>query len=137
MSRRSDRALSIQAERERNQRERLFSENKPRKASTTASEAQSIQKSLNRTQDLLKNELHRVNQVAAVIEEDGKVLQQTKDHHDSLSTKKAKKALAALERARREEQRVLLASIIFFCFVCFYVMWSRVLIKFDIFMLFH
>lgn len=111
-------------------REDLFVQRR-RKTSSTATEAQSIQKSLMRTQSLLKNELHRVSNVAAAIEEDGAMLEQTMDHHKSLNTKKAKKALSALERAQRQEQRVLMSSVVFFCFVTFYVMWSRVLIKFD------
>jgi hypothetical protein len=84
-----------------------------------------------RTQFLLKNELQRVSHVAAAIEEDGNVLRETMDHHKSLNTKNAQKALTALQRAQRQEQRTLMCSVLFFCFVAFYVMWSRVLIKFD------
>jgi hypothetical protein len=100
---------------------------------STASEAQSIQKSLMRTQNLLKNELHRVSNISNAIEEDENVLRQTMDHHKSLNTKQAKKALTALQRAQQQEQRTLYASIAFFCVVAFYVMWSRVLLKFDVF----
>lgn len=116
----------------RMQRDVLFSSRVAKKSnSSTASEAQAIQKSLMRTQDLLKNELNRVSQLGNAIEEDGKVLQDTMDHHKSLNTKTAQKALTALERAKRQEQRMLIISVSFFFLVAFYVTWSRVLIKFD------
>jgi hypothetical protein len=117
---------------ERKRRDDLFSQRRTKKsASTTASEAQGIQKSLMRTQGLLKNELQRVSQLGNTIEEDGNVLQQTMDDHKSIDTRNAKKALTALERAQRQEQRALMLSVSFFFLVAFYVMWSRVLIKFD------
>ena len=84
-----------------------------------------------RTQNLLKNELHRVSQLGSTIEEDGNVLQQTMVDHKSLNIRKAHKALTSLERAQRQEQRILMLSVSFFFVVAFYVMWSRVLIKFD------
>jgi hypothetical protein len=84
-----------------------------------------------RTQNLLKNELQRVSHLGNAIEEDGKVLQSTMDDHKSLNTRNAQKALTALERAQREEQRMLMLSVSFFFVAAFYVMWSRVLIKFD------
>jgi hypothetical protein len=115
---------------ERKSRDDLFSQ-KRKKSSSTASEAQSIQKSLMRTQDLLKNELQRVSHLGSAIEEDGTVLQQTMDHHKSLNTKNAQKALTSLQRAQQQEQRILMLSVFFFCFISFYVMWSRLLIKFD------
>jgi hypothetical protein len=111
-------------------RDDLFTKRR-KKSSTTASEAQSIQKSLMRTQNLLQNELQRVSHLGSAIEEDGNVLQQTMNHHKSLNTKKAQQALTSLERAQRQEQRILLVSTLFFCLVAFFVMWSRVLIKFD------
>jgi uncharacterized membrane protein YjjP (DUF1212 family) len=112
-------------------RDDLFSSRKSKKSSSTASEAKSIQKSLLRTQSLLKNELQRVSHVHTAIEEDGQVLQETMDHHKSLNTKNAQKALNALERAQQQEQRVLMASVVFFFCVAFNVLWSRVLVKFD------
>ena len=117
---------------ERRYREDLFLQRRRKKsASTTASEAQSLQRSLMRTQGLLKNELQRVSQLGNAIEEDEHVLRQTVDDHKSLNTRNAQKALTALERAQRQEQRVLMVSVMFFFLVAFYVMWSRVLIKFD------
>jgi hypothetical protein len=115
---------------ERKSRNQLFSQRR-KKSSSTASEAQSIQKSLLRTQFLLKNELQRVTQVASAIEEDETILQQTMNHHKSLNTKNAQHALTSLQRAQRHEQRVLMASIIFFCTIVFYVMWSRLLPRLD------
>jgi len=100
-------------------------------SSTTATEAQAIQKSLLRTQNLLRNELERVSHLGNAIEEDGKVLQSTMEDHKSLNTKNARKALTGLERAQRQEQQILMLSVSFFFLVAFYVMWSRVLIKFD------
>lgn len=124
--------LATRGAQERKHRDDLFSQLRTKKsASTTASEAQSIQKSLMRTQGLLKNELQRVSHLGNAIEEDGNVLQQTMDDHKSLNTRTAQKALTALERAQRQEQRVLMLSVSFFFLVAFYVMWSRVLIKFD------
>jgi hypothetical protein len=124
------RRRSNQVGKERKSRDDLFSQRR-KKSSSTASEAQSIQKSLMRTQFLLKNELQRVSHVAAAIEDDGNVLRETMDHHKSFNTKNAQKALTGLQRAQRQEQRILMSSVLFFCFVAFYVMWSRVLIKFD------
>jgi Sec20 len=110
----------------------LFSSRRPKQSnSSTASEAQAIQKSLIRTQNLLKMELQRVSHLGNAIEEDGKLLQNTMDDHKSLNTRNAHKALSALERAQRQEQRVLMVSVSFFFLAAFYVMWSRVLIKFD------
>jgi hypothetical protein len=112
------------------QREDIFS-NRREKASSTASEAQGIQKSLMRTQLLLKNESQRVSNLSAAIDEDGKRLQETMDHHKSFNTRNAQKALKGLERAQQQEQRILMASVSFFVFAVFYVMWSRVLAKFG------
>ena len=98
-------------------------------ASSTASEAQSIQQSLQRTQNLLKNELNRVSQVATAIDEDGKLLEDTKATHQSLNVSGAKKALTSLQRAQQQEQRVLMASVLFFFSVVFYIMWCRILVK--------
>ena len=114
-------------------RRRKNNQNKNNKSKqmNTASEAQSIQKSLLRTQSLLKNELQRVSHVQEAIEEDGKVLQQTMDQHKSLNTKHAQQALTGLQRAQQHEQRVLMASVAFFCFVSFNILWSRVIVKFD------
>lgn len=100
-------------------------------SSTTASEAQKIQKSLLKTQQLLKNELNRVSNITNVIEEDGNILQQTMDEHKSLNTKKAQKALTSLERAQQHEQRLIYLSILFFGVTVFYIMWVRVFVKFD------
>ena len=116
--------------REQRNRRALFSK-KTKPKSSTASEAQKIQKSLLRTQHLLKNELHRVSNITNAIEEDGHMLQQTMDHHKSFNTKNAQHALTALQRAQAHEQRVLNASIVMFFSVVFYIMWSRVLVKLD------
>jgi Sec20 len=107
----------------------LGSRQKKTGSSSTASEAQSIQHSLQRTQNLLKNELDRVTQVATTIDEDGKLLEDTKNEFQSLNVGAAKKALTSLQRAQQREQRVLTASILFFFSVVFYIMWQRVLIK--------
>jgi len=116
---------------ERKNRLDLFSK-KTKPKSSTASEAQKIQKSLMKTQHLLKNELNRVSNITNTIEEDGNILQQTMDHHKSLNTKNAQHALTALQRAQAHEQIFLNASIAIFVSVVFYIMWSRVLIKLDL-----
>eukprot|EP00934_Nitzschia_sp_Nitz4_P004950 Nitzschia sp. Nitz4//scaffold397_size11424//10631//11035//NITZ4_009045-RA/size11424-processed-gene-0.7-mRNA-1//-1//CDS//3329550296//4940//frame0 len=116
---------------ERNNRDNLFQQRRAN-TSSTASEAQSIQKSLMRTQDLLKNELQRVSHLGSAIEEDGHVLLQAMDQHKSINTRNAQKALTALQRAQRHEQRVLMSSVFFFLLVAFYILWARVLITVDI-----
>ena len=113
-------------------RQDLFSSKKTKPKNSTASEAQKIQKSLQKTKNLLQNELNRVSNITNAIEEDGNILQQTMDHHKSLNTKNAQQALTALQRAQAHEQRVLNASIGVFVSVVFYILWSRVLIKFDV-----
>lgn len=95
-------------------------------SSSTAAEAASIQTSLSRTQRLLQNELNRVSQVATAIAEDGKMLKDTQDTHQSLNVKKAKKALTSLQRAQQREHQILLASIVFFWSVVFYILFVRV-----------
>ena len=95
-------------------------------SSNTASEAAVIQQSLNRTQDLLQNELQRVSQVASVINEDGKVLQETMNEQQTMNASTAKDALTNLDRAQQRERRYLMASVIFFWTVVVYIFWSRV-----------
>lgn len=118
-------------QREFSQRKDIFS-NRSEKKSSTASEAQNIQKSLMRTQMLLKNESQRVSSLATAIEEDGKLLQETADHHKSLDINKAGKALKGLERAQQHEQRVLMASVSFFFLVVSHVLYSRIVAKFGL-----
>lgn len=98
-------------------------------SSSTASEAANIQKSLHRTQTLLKNELERVSQVATAIEDDGKVLAETMTDQQQLNVSSAAKALTSLQRAQQREQRVLYASIILFYSAVFYILWCRLLIR--------
>ena len=81
---------------------------------------------------LLKNESQRVSALATAIEEDGRRLQDTMDHHKSLDINKAGKALRALERAQQHEQRVLMASVSFFFLVVSHVLYSRIVAKFGI-----
>jgi hypothetical protein len=117
----------------REDRTKLFERNGIKRgkglSSNTASEAANIQKSLHRTQALLKNELERVSQVASAIDDDGKMLQDTMTDQQSLNVSSAKKALTSLQRAQQREQRVLMASIIFFYGVVFYILWCRLLIR--------
>jgi hypothetical protein len=117
----------------RGDRSKLFERNGIKRgkglSSNTASEAANIQKSLHRTQALLKNELERVSQVASAIDDDGKMLQDTMTDQQSLNVSSAKKALTSLQRAQQREQRVLMASIVFFYGVVFYILWCRLLIR--------
>jgi len=96
---------------------------------STASEAQSIQQSLQRTQNLLKNELDRVSQVSTAIVEDGKLLEDTKKTHQELNVSGAQHALTSLQRAQQQEQSVFNASCLFFFTVVFYILWCRIFIK--------
>jgi ribosomal protein L16 Arg81 hydroxylase len=96
--------------------------------STTVSEAAAIQQSLNRTQLLLKHELERVAHVASTIDDDGKHLQETMHSHQTMNVSSAKKALTSLERAQQREQRILIASLVFFWSVVFYIFLWRVLL---------
>ena len=100
---------------------------------STASEAAAIQQSLNRTQALLKNELERVAHVASTIDDDGKHLQETMQSHQTMNVSSAKKALTSLERAQQREQRILIASIVFFWLVVFYIFLWRVLLHLPFF----
>jgi hypothetical protein len=117
----------------REDRTKLFERNGIKRgkglSSNTASEAANIQKSLHRTQALLKNELERVSQVASAIDDDGKMLQDTMTDQQSLNVSSAKKALTSLQRAQQREHRVLMASIVFFYGVVFYILWCRLLIR--------
>ena len=113
-------------------RQKLFKDARRKKksgASSTASEAQSIAQSLQRTQNLLKGELDRVSQVATAIDEDGKMLQDAQNELQQVNASGAKKALTSLQRAQQHEQRVLMASVAFFFAVVFYIAWQRILIK--------
>jgi flagellar biosynthesis chaperone FliJ len=106
--------------------------NKHKKSSgSTASEAQRIQQSLMKTQSLLKNELHRVTHLTNAIDDDERLLRETMNEHKSLNTKQASRALTSLQRAQRHEQNVLYVSVLLYVVVVFYILWSRVLIKFD------
>lgn len=96
-------------------------------SSSTAMEAASIQNSLTRTQHLLKSELSRTNQLNTAIEDDGKVLNDTLNTHQTMDVSKAKKALTKLQLAQQREQRVLMAAIIFFWTVVFYILFVRVI----------
>jgi hypothetical protein len=98
-------------------------------ANTTVSEAAAIQQSLSRTQTLLKSELARVAAVQNAIKDDEHLLRKTIDTHKTLNVAGAKRALTELERAELKERRVLLASIIFFWTVIFYIVWCRILIR--------
>ena len=119
----------------RQDRQVLFQDAKPRRRrkpqqlnnqNATAAEAASIQNSLARTQQLLAHELHRVSAAQATIDEDGQALEDTMKTHQTLSVKKAKQALTSLQRAQQREQRVLMASIIFFWSVVAYILFVRV-----------
>jgi ribosomal protein L16 Arg81 hydroxylase len=94
----------------------------------TTSQAASIQQSLRRTQSLLQNEMERVSHVATVIDDDGNLLKETMHTHQTLNVSKAKSALTSLQRAQRREHQVLLASMVFFWTVVFYIVWCRVLL---------
>jgi hypothetical protein len=116
------------------QRKSLFEKKRDlrrQKASTdaTASEAESIQQSLSRTQKLLRNELARVASVQHAIEDDEKLLKKTIDTHKTLNVAGAKKALTALERAQQQERRVFAVSVLFFWLCVFYVIWCRIFIR--------
>jgi hypothetical protein len=98
----------------------------------TSLEAQSIQKSLLKTQHLLRQELHRISNLTHAIDHDESMLQHTMYQHQSLSTKQAQQALISLQRIQQQEQRVLMVSLLFFTMVVLYIWWCRVWIKLDI-----
>jgi hypothetical protein len=109
------------------ERARLFASPTNAKSSSTANDAATLQESLTRTQKLLQQELDRVSNVASALEQDGKILDKTMSHHQTLNVKQAKQALTALEREQEKERRILMASIIFFWCVVAYVLWGRIL----------
>ena len=96
---------------------------------STTSEAAAIQESLSRTQRLLQSELGRVAAVQNAIQDDEQILRKTMDTQKGLKVAGAKKALTELERAQQHEHRVLMASIIFFWSVIFYILWCRALCR--------
>jgi hypothetical protein len=116
-------------------RNKLFSENlrirrRPTVATnSTTSEAAAIQESLSRTQKLLQSELGRVAAVQNAIQDDEQILRKTMDTQKNLQVAGAKRALTELERAQQHEHRVLMASILFFWTVVFYILWCRVLCR--------
>ena len=116
---------------EHRHRQDLFSKKQQKQKNSTANEAQKIQQSLMKTQHLLKSELNRMSHITTAIDDDEQRLQGAMMQHKSLNTKQAQKQLTALQRAQQHEHRVLTASIVFFGLTVFYVMWSRVLYKFD------
>jgi hypothetical protein len=115
------------------ERARLFDRPRKTSQSSTANDAAGLQESLARTHRLLAQELERVSHVASAIEHDGKILDQTMSHHQTMNVIQAKKALTALEREQQKEQRILLASIIFFWCVVAYVLWGRILTHVPLF----
>mmetsp|Transcript_5014 Transcript_5014/g.7066 ORF Transcript_5014/g.7066 Transcript_5014/m.7066 type:complete len:137 (-) Transcript_5014:91-501(-) len=104
----------------------------PRKKQSTADEARSIEMSLRRTNQMLHQELDRVSSIANAIDQDGRVLGDTKSHHKEMKDdiKGAKGALKGLEREKQKERRILIASIVFFYAVVAYVVWTRIRIPF-------
>ena len=96
---------------------------------TTASEAAEIQRTLQRTQGMLKEQLRLTETVQTAIHDDDQVLRETLDAHQSLDVGQAQRALTELERAQQKESRVLAAAIFFFWGAVFYVAWCRILIK--------
>jgi hypothetical protein len=96
---------------------------------STTSEAAAIQESLSRTQRLLQSELGRVAVVQNAIQDDEQILRKTMDAQKSLKVASAKRALTELERAQQHEHRVLMASILFFWTVVFYILWDRALCR--------
>jgi len=124
---RDDRSQLFGVKRRKNQQRRSPSSSSS--ANATATEAASIQQSLSRTRALLRSELDRVSHVSHAIEDDGKLLKDTMQAQETMNVSSAKKALTALERAQQVEHRVLVASIVFFWCVVFYVLWGRVLCR--------
>src|SRR5689334_3529022 len=123
-SERSQRRTTFQEERARLLARPSSSSKSPKSpSSSTANDAASLQQSLARTQRLLAQELERVSHVASAIEQDGRILDETMGHHQTMNVRQAKRALTALEREQRKEQRILVASIVFFWCVVAYVLW--------------
>lgn len=88
--------------------------------------------SLRRTQGLLHQELERTQQVASAINQDGKVLEETKKDHKEMKDdiKGAKGALSGLEREKQKERLILMAAVAFFYVTALYVLWTRIRIPF-------
>jgi len=110
----------------------LGNANTKKKKPSTADEARSIEMSLRRTNQLLHQELDRVSSISHAIDQDGRVLGETKSHHKEMKDdiKGAKGALRGLEREKQKERRVLMASVVFFYMVVAYVVWTRIRIPF-------
>ena len=98
-----------------------------RRGKSTADEARSINKSLQRTQALLQQELERVSHVSEAIDADGRLLSQTQSHQQNMNdtVKGANAALRILQLQQRKESLVLSASVVFFYTTVAYVVWTR------------
>ncbi len=105
--------------------------NKPSKAEDE-SQSKAIKSSLLRTKQMMQNELQRVSDVTSTIQNDGKKIQNTKDHHVNMSdsVKGAKINLLWLKVKEKEDSIVFWASVTFFYVVVLYVMWTRIRIPF-------
>jgi hypothetical protein len=100
--------------------------------SSAAEDAKLITRSLQRTKNMMHQELNRLNAVSETIDKDGKILNQTKDEHLSMKggIQGAKGSLGKLKLKEREDQIIFWSSVIFFYFVVLYVLWTRIRIPF-------
>jgi hypothetical protein len=127
-----------------NDKSKLFSRTKTNKAknsrttantvskSSAAQDAKLITHSLQRTKQMMHQELNRLNAVAETIDKDGKILNQTKDEHLGMKggIRGAKGSLGKLKLKEREDQIIFWSSVIFFYLVVLYVLWTRIRIPF-------
>jgi len=100
--------------------------------SSAAEDAKLITRSLQRTKNMMHQELNRLNAVSETIDKDGKILNQTKDEHLGMKggIQGAKGSLGKLKLKEREDQIIFWSSVIFFYLVVLYVLWTRIRIPF-------
>lgn len=99
---------------------------------SAAQDAILITKSLQRTRNMMHQELNRLQAVSETIDQDGRKINQTKDEHLGMKggIQGAKGSLGRLKLKEREDQIIFWSSVVYFFAVVFYVLWTRIPIPF-------
>lgn len=101
-------------------------------SATAAQEAQDLTSSLRRTKSMMQQELNRISNVSETIDNDGSMLERTKEDHFGMKggIQGAKGSVARLKLQEKEDSIVFWASVLFFYSVVLYVLWTRIRIPF-------
>mmetsp|Transcript_7699 Transcript_7699/g.16604 ORF Transcript_7699/g.16604 Transcript_7699/m.16604 type:complete len:129 (+) Transcript_7699:60-446(+) len=95
-------------------------------------QAQSVTTSLLRTKNMMQQELERVSSLNTTINDDGALLNSTKEEHIGMggTMKGARGVLRKLGRQDVRDAVILRCAIIFYWMVVAYVLWSRIKVPF-------